>query len=256
MPNVSSIAVTSPHGRGKAARALRALRRRGPVGFAKLLAYNTRLLLSGRLGEHRFVHDDAWDRAHGVDTSGSVDVIEIDAPDGAKAEAAGYEPTPPECFSFLIGKAGVGDPARFTFVDLGSGKGRVAMLAALAGFVKVVAVEVGRDLHGLAVENFRRLAAGRNVAPIVAAHGDARAYEWGAEPTVCFLNNPFSGAVLDRVLDRIETSLSAAPREFLLLYYHCNHVDRLEARDGWQVLDRGHWRSEGHHYAVFSWGGT
>jgi predicted RNA methylase len=239
-----------------ASRGKRALRRLGPAGFARLVGHNMRLLLTGVAREHRFVYDDAWDRAHGVDTAGSLEVCEIDAPEAAKAEAARYEPTPPECLSFLVGRAALSDPADFTFVDLGSGKGRVAMLAAQAGFRKVVAVEFGAALHAAATENFRRFAAGREVAPISAVHGDAREYRWEAEPTVCFLNNPFSGSVLDSVLDSIEPSLEAAPRPFALIYYHCNHADRVDARAQWRPLDRGYWRSLSHHYAVFSWRGT
>jgi 16S rRNA G966 N2-methylase RsmD len=239
-----------------ASRGLRALRRLGPAGFASLVGQNVQLLLSGRSHEHRFVYDDAWDRAHGVDTAGTVAVCEIDAPVAAKADAARYEPTPPECFSFLVEQALPADRAGYSFIDLGSGKGRVAMLAALAGFRKVVAVEFGADLHAAAAENFRRFAAAREAAPIAAVHGDARCHCWEMEPTVCFLNNPFSGEVLDSVLDSIERSLSEVPRPFVLIYYHCDHVDRLDRREGWQACGRGHWRSESHHYALFSWRGA
>lgn len=252
MPQAEIIAA-KPQAHGLASRGLRALRRLGPGGFARLVGQNVQLLLSGRAAAHRYVHDDAWDRAHGVDTAGSLEVCEIDAPEAAKAGAVRYEPTPPECFGFLIDRAGLGDPAGYGFVDLGSGKGRVAMLAALAGFGKVAAVEFGADLHAAATENFRRFAAGRDAARISAVHGDARAFRWDAEPTVCFLNNPFSGDVLDSVLDAIERSLREAPRAFVLVYYHCNHVDRLDARQGWRALGRGHWRDPSHHYALFSW---
>ena len=242
---------------GRPGRAVRALRRLGPAGFARLCLYNVRLLLSGRASEHRYVYDDAWDRAHGVHTAGAVEVGELDGADEARREAARYEPTPPECFSVLIEAGEIGPPGRFAFVDLGSGKGRVAMLAALAGFARVVAVEFGGALHAAAAENFRRFAAARReAAPIVAIHGDARDHRWVPEPTVCFLNNPFSGDVLDDVLAGIERSLAEHPRPFRIIYYHCNHADRVEGRPAWRVVQRGFWQSEGHHFATYAWQGS
>ena len=236
-------------------RAARALRRLGPVGFARLCLYNLRLLLSGRAADHRYVYDDAWDRAHGVDTAGAVEVAEIDGAEEARREAVRYEPTPPECFSFLVESAEIDAPVRFTFVDLGSGKGRVAMLAAVAGFARVVAVEFGGALHAAAAENFRRFTAGRDAAPIVAVQEDARHHRWAPEPTVCFLNNPFSGEVLDEVLDGIERSLAEDPRPFRIVYYHCNHADRVERRPAWRLVRRGFWRSEGNHFEIYAWQG-
>ena len=240
---------------GWASRALRAFRRLGPGGFVKLAAYNMRLLLSGRAGEHSYAYDDAWDRLHGVSTAGTLEVCELDGPEEVKATATRYEPTPPDCFAFLIERATTRDRSRFTFVDLGSGKGRVAMLASLAGFRKVIAVEFAADLHAAAARNFESFAAGKERAPIAALLADARSYQWEAEPTLCFLNNPFSADVLDEVLRRIERSLSDHPREFVVVYYHSDHAQLFE-RSGWRRIDQGYWQNKRHHYAIFSWVGA
>ena len=95
----------------------RAWRRHGPLGFVRLLTHNLRIAFSGQGGRHRYIYDDAWDRAHGVDTRGTVDVEEMTAPDHEKRGAVRYEPTPPEAFSYLVSQAEIFDCVEWTFID-------------------------------------------------------------------------------------------------------------------------------------------
>jgi predicted RNA methylase len=241
---------------GRIGRARRALRRLGPTGFLRLCAYNLRLLASGRAREHAFVYDDAWDRRHGLDTAGMVDVAEIAAPDALKEGAVRYEPTPPDCFAFLIAAAGIEDAGAWTLVDLGSGKGRVPLLAAMAGFGRSIGVELGSDLHAIACANLIRFRARQALGPVEFVQKDARSFGWPDGRTTCFLNNPFSGDILDEVLNAIEASLAAAPRAFRIVYYHSNHLDRIDRRPAWIPVQRGNWRDASHHYAIWRWAGT
>lgn len=235
------------------ARAHRALRRQGLLGFLRLALLNVGLILSGRHRQHRYAYDDAFDRAFGVDTSGTVAVEEIDAPVFAKRTANRYEPTDPACFEALLDLAEVRDRAAYRFIDLGSGKGRVLLLAARAGFRRIEGVEFGRDLHMIAEENIRLFLPSVPGAAIRSHHGDAAAFDFRSEPSVCFLNNPFGAEVLLEVLERAEASLAQAPRDFILIYYHSNHSALLDDRRGWRACARGHWRDPSHHYAIYRW---
>jgi predicted RNA methylase len=232
-------------------RLARAYRRNSLSGLLKLCITNLTALFTGRWKDHAYVYDDSFDREHGVSTAGVVEVDEMAADHGLKASAERYEATPPECFRFLLDEAGIQRPGDYSFVDLGSGKGRVLLLAGLAGFKSVTGVELCGNLHRIASDNISR-ATGLATRPL-AVLGDATSHHFPEGPTVCFLNNPFGPPLLQRALENIESSLRAASRDFLLIYYHCNHFALVDARQSWRCLSRGHWQNPGHHYAIYAW---
>jgi len=234
-----------------ASRLLRAFRRRGPVEFVRLCLLNIRLLLSGKAARHGYVYDDAWDRQYGVDTAGTVEVADFTAPEQEKAGAVRYEPTPPDCFAYLVGAANLRGGVDYIFMDVGSGKGRVLLMAALHGFRRVIGIELGEELHQTACRNINAMKPLLGDARVESLQTDATRYGFPLEPTVCFLNNPFDAQVLDRLLDNIEASLAAAPRPFTIIYYHSNHADRIDVREQWQVVATGFWRDESHHFSIY-----
>lgn len=134
-------------------RALRAFRRLGPRAFIGLLVTNIRLLASGRYGEHRYAYDRSFDREYGVDTSGTVPPEEFDVPETLRSGAVRYEPVDPRFFHYVVGRAPIGIPSRYLFIDLGSGKGRGLLLAAQAGFKRVTGVELDPLLDAIARRN-------------------------------------------------------------------------------------------------------
>ena len=109
--------------------------------------------------------------------------------------------------------------SRNVFVDLGSGKGRVLLLASQLPFCRVEGVEFARELHDVASRNlieWTRL--GGRSDRIRAHHGDAAEYRIPDEPCVFFLYNPFGDPVLSRVLDNIEASYVKRPRVMYFVY--------------------------------------
>ncbi len=234
-------------------RAHRAFRRAGPGGFLQLLIHNLGIVVRGQGGRHRYINDDAWDRAYGVDTRGTVDVEEMTAPDHEKHGAVRYEPIPPEAFPYLVSQAEIFDCSEWTFIDLGSGKGRALLLAAQAGFPKVIGVELGEELHAIARRNIDEFRGKTSIGDVSSIRGDATSYQFPTDPTLCFINNPFSGDVLARVMENIEASLRGHPRPFKILYYHSNHADVIDQRPGWEALRKGIWTDESHHFAIYHW---
>jgi predicted RNA methylase len=83
----------------------------------------------------------------------------------------------------------VPDRARFTFVDLGCGKGRGLLLAGLEGRAGACAV---------ARKNLKRMKLSGQVIIV-----DAATYSFRDEPTVVFLYNPFGKTVLRRVVEQM-----------------------------------------------------
>jgi SAM-dependent methyltransferase len=164
----------------------------------RIWRYNPRGLL--RLYRHH-----AFDRKLGVDTRGYSDLR--------------YEPTPAEIFHEMMSTIPL-DPRDFVFVDFGSGKGKVLMLAAHYPFRRVVGVELWEDLHGIALDNLESFRERPDcAAEVTSLRMDAADFPLPDEPLVLYFFNPFPEAVLTRVLSNLRESLARAPRRIFLLFY-------------------------------------
>jgi SAM-dependent methyltransferase len=134
------------------------------------------------------------------------------------AAGAGYQPTDPDLFRAMLGQLEIDFP-RFTFVDLGSGKGRALLLASEYPFHRIVGVELLPELHRIALDNIAKYgAAAQTSLPIESLCLDAREFEFPLDPTVLYLFNPLPEAALASVLKRFSASLATHPREAYVLY--------------------------------------
>ena len=199
------------------ARARASVRKRGAVGtarFAVLVARDRLRAAADAVQERRF------DRRRGTDTRGRVFHSERDGP---YAGAHDYQGVRPREFARVV--AAVPDaPAELTFVDLGCGKGKALVLAAEAGFRRVIGVELSPPLGDVARANLRQ-AAGRDAEVVV---GDATRFELPPEPLVLFLYNPFGPEPLEAVVDRASASVDRHPRRVFVAYLQLEHVGVLE----------------------------
>src|SRR6266568_2759489 len=90
----------------------------------------------------------------------------------------------------------------FTFVDLGSGKGRTLLMAADYPFRRVVGVELLPDLHRIAEENIRKYKGdSQKCFAIESQCGDARDFVFPPEPLVLYLFNPLPESGLALVVN-------------------------------------------------------
>ena len=102
--------------------------------------------------------------------------------------------------------------SEFTFVDLGSGKGRVLLMAAPYGFKRIMGVEFMPEWHRIAEENIRKFAAQYGIASRIESFCmDAREFDFPAGPLVVYLFNPFPEPVLAVVLEKLRQSLLSKP---------------------------------------------
>ena len=119
------------------------------------------------------------------------------------------------------------------FLDYGCGKGRVVVAAAAYPFRRVTGIELLPELTAVARENVRRARdRGRlRCGEVELLTADATAYEVPPDVTAVFLFNPFRGAVLRAVLDRVEASMEAAPRPLSVVYVQpCEDENPLAGR--------------------------
>lgn len=110
-------------------------------------------------------------------------------------------------------------PRVFTFVDLGSGKGRVLLVASHLPFARIVGVELSQELHLISQENVRRYgSADQRCTTFSLLCMNAADYAFAPEPLVLFLNNPFGEGTIRRVIANLAASLRATPREVYVVY--------------------------------------
>lgn len=131
-----------------------------------------------------------------------------------------YQPTDPALFREMMSKLEI-DFSQFVFIDIGSGKGRVLLMAADYPFRKIVGVELLPDLHRIAQENIRRYKGGsQRCFAIESIWSDALNFVFPPEPMVIYLFNPLPEPGLIKLLINLERSLSQNPRPVFLLYHN------------------------------------
>jgi len=131
--------------------------------------------------------------------------------------SSGYSATKARAFLELMRKLDL--PRGVGFVDLGSGKGRVLMLAALAGFERIIGVEYSERLCEIARTNLRRFVHKTGVnAQIEVIQSDVINFRFSPEQSIFFLYNPFGKEALDLMLENLSDSLAECFRPVWLIY--------------------------------------
>jgi SAM-dependent methyltransferase len=185
------------------------------------------------------------DAIPGVETHRAVYLSALGLQGESGDDAQPYEPISDEDFEAVIGSLAI-EPSRFTFIDLGSGKGRALLLAARLGFARIVGIEYSRDLHLVAQRNLDAARAHwPNVDRIELRCEDAADFDPPPEPVICFLFNPFGGSVMRRVISRWVGALSRHDKDLWIVY--ANPTQR-PILDGSQALA---WRFNAMGCAVF-----
>jgi SAM-dependent methyltransferase len=130
-----------------------------------------------------------------------------------------------------------------TFVDLGSGRGRALIMAAMFPFKKVIGVEFAQELHQDSVENIRSsthdLGRRDRITPIL---GDATQFQFPDGPLVLYLYNPFDAPIVATVAANAIASWRAQPRPMRVIYINPIFGDEWE-QAGWQLLEAGEGRA-------------
>ena len=159
---------------------------------------------------------------------------------------SGYQPTEPALFHEMIRALPILHPD-FTFIDLGSGKGRALLMASDYAFRRIIGVELLPELERVARENLGRYQSDtQKCFTLASICGDARDFVFPPEPSVLYLFNALPEPVLVAVMGNLERSLQQRPRALYVIYHH-------------PVLERVFLRSPAwkriggtHQYAVYS----
>ncbi len=131
-----------------------------------------------------------------------------------------YQPTDPELFREMLNGLDI-DYGQFTFLDLGSGKGRTLLMASEYPFRRVLGVELLPELNHLAQENIREFKSdSRKCDAVESLCMDARGFVFPPEPLALYLFNPFLESGLAQVMRNLEQSLREHQRPVIVLYHN------------------------------------
>jgi SAM-dependent methyltransferase len=129
----------------------------------------------------------------------------------------GYGPTSYRRFRQLMSRIAI-RPDQDVFLDIGSGMGRVVILAACYPFRRTIGIEISSELHRMGLTNIERAHRRMRLSPIETHCVDAFTFAIPAEVTYIYCWNSFSEEILERVLLNVRQSVLAAPRKVTLLY--------------------------------------
>jgi len=216
----------------------RSLKRKGIGATLKLCVLHLYYLATrrSRVASDAAKEEAEFDARHGVDTRAEVVPRRLTVDDSALSHGNRYGTILPHEFHELFKQFSL--PFEdFVFVDLGSGKGRVLMLAADYPFRRIVGVEYALELHQTAEVNLKKYRGeSQKCLDVRSMHLDATQFQFPDEPVFLYMANPFDGHVMERVMANIEASLRANPRPFVILYV--NPVEADLVRGTWSFSSR------------------
>ena len=136
-----------------------------------------------------------------------------------------YQPTEPSLFREMIEGLAQASPKidfrEFTFIDIGSGKGRALLMAADYPFRRIVGIELLPELHRVAKGNIDKYKSdSQQCFAIECILGDASEFAFPPEPTVLYLFNPLPESGLATMISNLERSLREHPRPMFVLYHN------------------------------------
>jgi hypothetical protein len=168
----------------------------------------------------RRARGEAFDAVCGVDTERSRFSewdADIDSPNWA--QGVGYDPTPAETVRKSLRLLPI-DFEDYTFIDLGSGKGRVPLVASDFPFHEIIGVEYAPDLHAVAEQNIAAYSnPDQRCTRVRSVCHDAAEFPLPKRPLVLFFAHPFGESVIRKFLDWVDRSLTRAPRKIYLIYF-------------------------------------
>ncbi len=192
-----------------------------------------------RVGE--FFEDQWFDRTRRVRTSWDVSLQQAGVAEEEAGDKEAYQPARPRHIRKALREMPVADVRPYSYVDLGSGKGRTLFVAAEMPFQQVTGVEFSPLLQAVAEANVRNFRAPAGGAPrVMSLRGDAAEFVFPSGPLVLYLFNPFGAQTMQRVLDRLAASLAQEPRHLVILLLWPQCSPQVAALPGIRLVSKRH----------------
>lgn len=164
------------------------------------------------------IQNKRWDWSHGVETTSGVATADLKGSVGENTYSVFYAPTPRSTLRFLVEHTSF-NPSDFHFIDYGSGKGKVLLLASDYPFKQITGVEFADDLVDIAKQNLASFKSRTcKCTQIEIEHLDAKNFVLPDSKLFLFFYSPFHTKLLDEVLEGIRASIERCPRETIICF--------------------------------------
>jgi len=177
--------------------------------FKTLLIYFIERFL-GRLS------DDNFDKKHGVSTSGNLTLEQLGINDPYSIV---YVPTHERVMKHVLKNLDI-DHSKYVFVDLGCGKGRAILMAMSFPFEEVIGVELSSVTSAIAEKNIEiyKSKGLQQCRSVKICCENAMDFKIPDSNVVFYLYRPFTGPVLEKVIDNICEAGSKSSGRFLIAH--------------------------------------
>lgn len=168
-----------------------------------------------------WISEKLHERRYGISTQKRVDL----APLGYDSQYVPHDPSPYRALKAIFRALPIreGD----VLIDYGSGAGRSSLVAAsMYPFKTVIGVELLPSLISLAEHNLQGIKVELACKDVRFVQANAMAFEPPSDSTIAFFFNPFTGDVLQQVLENIRVSLTTSPRPFVIAILNPSDFER------------------------------
>jgi len=148
-----------------------------------------------------------------------------------------YQPTDDSLFREMMSALPIAFE-NFTFIDIGSGKGRALLMAAEYPFRRIIGVELLPELNAVARENIAKIPDRQQRFELLCV--DARQYEFPPEPSVVYLFNPLHERGLMQLVANLCRSVEQKPRELWIVYHNPLLASLIDSGGGFERLSGTH----------------
>jgi len=188
-----------------------------------------------------------FDEMHGVETGGLIPAGELITGHASDAHVTAYYGVAPSILRSIVElwleTAPVHPIERYTFVDIGAGKGRAMLAASELPFRQVIGVELNPALADIAQRNLDHWIASREGDPTARRHApvrlveqDALDFEFPRSPCVAFLFHPFEAPLMKKLLRRMERQFAMRPGDLDVLYVNAECAAVFDANPSFRRL--------------------
>jgi len=114
------------------------------------------------------------------------------------------------------------------FIDMGSGGGRVMIIAGRLPFKKIIGVDVSEELNKICKRNIQKMKHHLKCKKFENITSNASDYQISDEATFIYFFNPFGKEVMKDVFNSIMRSISRRPRKVKIIWYNPKYDRELE----------------------------
>ena len=168
-----------------------------PVLGARFLTRRVKEIPTSGLPRLGRSQDDDFDRKYGVETSKLVQIVPTKSPNFSHGNR--YSASSEAVIRWCIENCGMLH-YETTFVDVGAGKGRALIVAAMYPFKSIIGVEYSPELAAICRKNLQQLRIAGKCEVIIS---DAVDFKFPDGSLLAFLYNPFDSVILERVLKNL-----------------------------------------------------